>query len=234
MRDIADLEVTQIYLYAAGQIPHKHIQTGNSVDQIRERFGFRGVMPAGSELLFEGGVIEVPKHGKVPLTRLQLSDRRIVLSVAANSAVAADAFGVIRSMISQMDPGSNFDKAKPITFREETGCVVTLDIDWEGFFNPAVVRFLQGPVTEALSDEEATVSIAHAKYRFTFSYSVKSQAIPQSGIILAPKDFVVEPLANVPLSERRYLTGSPTDSETHLKLVQQLESVLLGAKQKVG
>lgn len=234
MKDVSDLETTQIYLYAAGQIPFKQILTQESVQGIRSAFGFRepsNVLGA-NELVFEGGMIDIGPLGKVTLTRVHLGERRIIISVAGSSAVAGGVFDVLCRIISGMEPTRRFDKINPVTVKEETTCVARLDLEWEDFLNPVFVEFLRADVTGAVSSKDAAASLSHAKYRITFSYTPTTTVISESGISLAPKDFVVEPLANSPLSERRYLTSSPTDSETHLRLVEMLESALNRTKMR--
>src|SRR5688500_10856505 len=153
MKDVSDLETTQIHLYAAGQIPYKQILTRESVELIRNSFGFRepSGVPGVTELIFEGGKVNLGGFGDVTITRIHLGERRIILSVAGNSAAADQLFVVLRSMISGMEPARGFDKMNPITFKQETSCVARLDIGWEEFLNPRFVEFLKSTVTKAVS-----------------------------------------------------------------------------------
>jgi len=233
MKEIADLESTQILLFGVGQVPYKYAQTRDGTAQIKEHFKFKlaGNMPLTSELVFEGGVAEGTGE-RATITRLQIGDRRMILTVAADSATTEKVLEDLRKILAGFDPASRFEKATPITHRHETTCSATLDFDWRTLFNPVLAEFFESRVAKATSDSEAGVSISHATCRVTFSYSIKSELITQSGITFSPKDFVVEPLASTPLAARRYFTASPTDSKMHLKLLEDLETALTRAPTK--
>jgi len=224
MKDVANLESTQFYLFAPGRVPLRSVSTRQGIERIQECFSFREVaLGSNSELLFEGGLAE---HQNVHFERLQISDRRIVVTVGGDSAAADGTFKALRELIVKDELQGRFATAEPVCFRQETNCSVVLDIEWKLFFNPALCEYLTGPFLGLASDKEADVRLAGANLRFAFSYVVKDERVSQHGIALSPKRFIVEPLANTPLSENRYFTSSPTDSETHLRIVGDVERLL--------
>lgn len=228
MRDVADLSVTQYYLYAPGRVPFAHLSTRQALDTFRTAFAFREASPllSGVELVFEGGAAQSPEKGLVTIRRLHIGDRRILLDVAAESATAEAVSALVHAQVAKLDPTDRFASSKPVSVRQETTCTALLDVAWDRFLNPALVQFLEKTFARVASDDEATVTLNTLKLRFLYDYQVQSAAVRQYGITLAPKPLIVEPVVDTPLTEQRYFTTSPTDSATHLKLLADLEKSL--------
>jgi hypothetical protein len=227
MKDIGEMEVTQFRLFAPGRIPYKQICTQHGLERIQQAFAFRetAALPGNIELLFEGGSLAHPERAQVGVNRLQISERRVAIAASGDSPAADQIFEALKKILIALDPSDLFIKSKPVSVRQETTCVATLAFGWEDLFSPSVSKFLHGAFPRAASDKEAEIRLNSVRLRFGFTYEIKDEAISQYGITLAPKSFVIEPQKDTPLSERRYFTGSPTDSKTHLSLVSDFEKL---------
>ncbi len=228
MKEVTDIESTQIRLFAPGYIPYRAVSTRQGIERLQDAFGFRevGLAAGGIEIVFEAGLFKTEEQRHVPISRLQISDRRIVVAVASDTPTAGLFLEAVRQVVGSDDFDGRRTQVEPVCVRNETSCAVTLDVSWEEFLSPPLGRFVSQDLRGLLSDREAAVSVIGLNFRLSLGYSVKDERITQYGFTLAAKKLVIEPLANTPLAARRFFTSSPTDSETHLRIVEEIERVL--------
>jgi hypothetical protein len=220
MKDVSDLTVTQFRFYPAGAIPYKSLRVSSRLKPLVAPFSFsRGYLdPATEEIVFESG-----SHEDVVIDRVAFSDRRLVLKVLGSSADADRFHGALWSAFMKEATGVDTRPPKPVLFFQETACSVTLDADVLSFLAPSVARFVKKDLLAVTSNDVAVTSLTNLNLRFELSYKAKIDLLDSHKIGLANKCFVLEPLANTPLSERRYFAESPTDSDTHIRLIESFE-----------
>lgn len=227
MKEITDLRVKQFRIFGADRIPFLPLKTALGQKAMIETYSWRefGENPPTRELIYNGGVFQPPDAPPILINNLQISDRRIVLEVTGNTEQAAAVFVSIAQLLERYDSTGVWKNAQPVVVTNETTCVVTLDFDWDLMFSWQFVEFSKG-LTKKFSSHSAVPEIAGVKCGIVFSFDVKNPEIQRHGITLSNKSFTVEPRANTPLSQRRFLTASPTDSGTHLELLRTLETIL--------
>ena len=106
-----------------------------------------------------------------------------------------------------------------------------LDFEWITLLNPALVDQVSRRVKE-FSTESIRRIVKGVSLRFTLGAMAVDERLNEYGIPLNDQQIVIEPRADVPLSERTYFTYSPCDSDTHLQLVSELEASLLKARKR--
>ena len=124
-----------------------------------------------------------------------------------------------------MNSGANSISTSLIA--EYAACAAQLDFDWTALFNPALVDQVSRWAQE-FSSEQGERFIRSTSVRFTLGVANKSIKLSEQGVTLYDHALIIEPRADTPLSERIYHTYSPCDSDTHLRLVAELEANLLG------
>jgi hypothetical protein len=227
MKDISELKVKQIRIFAADRIPFATLRTALGQKSLAELFSWSeiGANPATGELIYNAGVLQ-PATGKpIVVDSLQINDRRIVLEVAGETAHAGIVYSGLAELLARYDLGGRWKDAEPVVLVHETSCVVTMDFEWSSLLSAPFLCFTQRMIP-ALSSEAAAANIIGIKCGIIFSYALKDQTIREHGISLSNKPFSVEPRVNTPLSERRYFTSSPTDSDTHMDLLRKLEAAM--------
>lgn len=231
MKDVADLVVTQHRIYGSGVLPIWLLASQFGVDLLGDQLKFRQVTVEGGEILGSAGVVAIPKgddgdeRKAVPVRVLSLNERKIALIIDGNSSDANQAFAVIRSLMIEVDQGGRFEAASPEVFTQETSCTATLRFPWTALLPEGAATLVQGDLVEAVAEEGAPARINGVGFAVRFAFTVDERR-SDLGISLADKQFLVEPKLNTRLSDRRYFTTSPTDSETHLRLLRKLERAL--------
>lgn len=225
MRNVTGMYVQQTRLFAPDVVPYRLVVTSLGANQLRQALGFGSTnWQENLEYVFQDGTIE-HQGSIVPITLASFHDRRILVQVLGDSSAAHASYSAISRVLSELDP--SFRNAEPLAFAEETSCAAQLDFEWTALFNPALVEHVSKRAQE-LSSEQAVRFIKGVSVRFTLGLEAKSKDLSERGITLFDQIISVEPRADTPLSEQTYFTYSPCDSDTHLRLVSELEAHLVG------
>lgn len=225
MKNVTGMYVQQTRFFAPDVVPYRLVITSLGANRLRQALGFGSTnWQENLEYVFQDGTIE--HHGNViPITWASFHDRRIFIQVLGDSSAAHAAYSAISEVLSELDPG--FRKATPLASTEETSCAAQLDFDWAALFNPALVEHVAQRARE-FSSEQVGRFIKGVSVRFTLGIEIKRKDLSERGITVVDQNIIVEPRADTPLSERMYHTYSPCDSDTHLRLVSELETNLSG------
>jgi hypothetical protein len=231
MRDTTDIEAQQIRIYPMDSLPLGRLASPAVSAAFREMFGW-----TKAEAAEEGGIGFGPGFfagpdgaDSITIKSFQLNDRRLILTVVGETRMAHRAYD---AMLHFFVESTGWKPVDPVVVTEQTACVTTLDFDWLDLMSPAVARFVQGPLLEAASlASPAPAVVRGMSFQLRVAYSGAPQEISAHGITLSDKRVVVEPRVNTPFADRRYFTLSPTDSETHLRLVAQLEKDVIAGRE---
>lgn len=233
MRKLRNIAVTQYRLFAPDLIPYRMIATPRGAGVIEKVMGFHGTERHQEidQLIFRDGSFQMEENGPlIVIPEMHINERRVIISVEGNSEAGDKAYAMLRGIFVRL--GDRFGDAEPRLMTEETRSVVELDFEWSSLLNPDVVEFA--------GDFIAGHAVGLAQqYIKTMSVQIViggqlSEELAGSGITVADKALVIEPRIDVPLSERVYFVRSPSDSETHLALVRDLEARLIKKSAKAA
>jgi len=230
MKDIVDLTVAQIRVFAVDVIPFRALRTQEVLGRFKQQLGFAQVMldPVAPAIGFQGGKIEVDGQGFV-IEGLAIEPRRMQLQVLGPSRVADACYAAVREVIAGCDrEGST--KADPIVTSQETSCSVTLAFHVERLFAKQVLSFAREDLLPRAALPGSKAIVRSLKLEVGIGYSVQDQRIKDHDISLSPKQLVIEPRVGTRLEEQRYFTSSPLDSEAHLTVLEMLETRLKQTK----
>jgi hypothetical protein len=229
MKDISDLTVKQIRIFGADRIPFAPLRTAVGQKMLMELFSWTefGIDRPTGELIFRTGAFQPKDSPPIVVNSLQISDRRILLEVVSETEKATLVYKALAEAVATLDSTKRWIDAVPVVLVHETRCMATLEFEWDCLFSDSFLRFSK-KLERKLSSDNANASIAGARCGLVFSFAIKEDSIRKHGISLSNKLFTVEPRANTPLSERRYITISPVDSDTHLALLRDFEALIIG------
>jgi hypothetical protein len=225
MKDISQLVVTQVRIFAPDDLPFRSMLTQEGRDTVVSAFKFSGVTPnaSGGEFLFAGGTFRADNTAlPTVVSSLTIGERRVAIEVGGDSLTASQVFRAVAELLKSLQ-GDARPSAEPLILTQTTVCVARLDFDWSALFSEGFVEFASASLVQQASSKYAKARIERASLGVTLNYMIAEPGLSLAGIAVSAKQFYIEPRANVPLSERRYFTTSPTDSETHLGLLRELE-----------
>jgi hypothetical protein len=227
MKDVAEIIVTQIRLYATDQLPFQTLRLGPNLRSFGKTFNFEGIAadPIGLQVILTNGTVEIEKES-IHILVLTLEPRRMVLQVRGRTSDASAAASVLSAELAKLAPDLPKEKPlQPILITDETTCVATLDVDFSDLVQAPVMNVLEGEAKTMFSNKYMLAkSLAFKNLSFEIRYEPADNSLEDQDITLANKLLTLEPRLGTPLKERRFYISSPTDSETHLALVEALES----------
>lgn len=232
MKDISDLKVTQVRLYPIDSMPLRALAIEKNITPFKTTLRFKSATLGDekTEILtfaFMNGEFE--HQGKVHLVeRLTIDPLRLSLSVFGASSVADALFEEVRKILIAAEPNGSFASTEPYLKVEETSCIATLDVNFQNLFATALLQFLQKTVRRKTSTMIASSKVQPITFSARISYELLNSDLKNAGVQLLDKALTIEPRIRTNLEERRYFTFSPTDSETHLTVLRELEKALGG------
>jgi hypothetical protein len=223
MKEIGEFEVKQVRIFPIDSLPFVRLITPAVATAFKEQFGWGGVeIPSEGEVLFRPGLLaDAEAKDAVVIKGLQLNERRMILNVMGDSRTANR---VHKAICDFFAGNAGWRPVEPLILTEETTCVATLAFEWTRLLSPALREFAVGNLLERLSTQSpATPEIRGVNLSFRLAYPDLPPNLREHGVALSDKKLTIEPRVNTPLSDRRYYTFSPSDSETHLQLLEHLE-----------
>jgi hypothetical protein len=234
MKEIVDLTVGQVRVFPTDTLPFADLRAPSSTKAIKDTFHFENVFadPIGAQITFNNGTFE-SKGKVVNILAFAIEQRRIQLQVRGHSAMADAFYSAVWDALPTAVKHAKRQGPQPLVKVEETTCVATLDIDFEELIAPQLLRFIMTEAKERLgTDFGVPKSIALKGLSFEVKYSAKDPSLEEHDVVLSNKLLTIEPRLATPMRERRFYTSSPTDSETHLALLQRLEKEVSASESK--
>ena len=230
LKDIVDLTVIQIRVFAVDIVPLNIITTQSCVQKIRESLSINLVEPPPfiegiTPIIFQRG--EIRTDGNIiVINRIEIEPRRIIIEIIGTSKQANQVYELLLSSISLAANIEVNGLRQPLLTAENTRCVVTLDFHLNALFSDSFVGFLNGELKNKASTQLATATIEPLGISTQVTYQIKDEILLNNKIGMNPKQFTIAPRPGIPLDARRYITSSPFDSDTHLRLIRTLNKVM--------
>lgn len=225
MKDITETTVAQIRLYEPDKLPFQQLSAGRKSDSIKEFFRFESVQADITRgITFLNGVF--PQLGIV-INDLSIDPRRTVLRVLGSSAQADVIHEALWEQLRALIPKSRPFDDKPLIKSQETVCVATLEIGIDDLVAPPLSKLMAEDGRRLLSTKSARVkAIDVSSVAFTVRYAPDSPQLEERGVQIVNKMITFQSRAGTVKGENRFFVSSPTDSETHIALLENIESVL--------
>lgn len=235
MKEITDLTVTQIRVFAVDVVPLSKINTKSCIEKIRgdlsvsqiESTPFIGGI--GPIIFLRGEIKE--ENRVIVINRIAVEHRRIILEVVGTSKETDHVYDVLLSSIASV---ADIDLGRlqiPLLIAETTQCVATLDFPFESLFSNSFIELLNSRVKKEATSKIAKGSVRPLVAEVEISYQIKDETLIKHSISMSPKKFTIAPRTGIPLEARRYFLSSPFDSDTHLNLVRDLEEAITRTSQ---
>jgi hypothetical protein len=231
MKDVTEINVTQIRIYPSDYLPYVETSSGSNTAKVVEHFQFKTFQTEGLVHQFGNGVL-LTKDGRIIVLAVTMDPRRITVQVRGGSAEAEMFHAALWKLLVTFR-GTPLDD-QPLIKSQETMCIAVLDIDFmEVVAQPLRQYLTENLKTQLSSDTAKARSVELKTLAFTIKYSPDSN-LEEHGIALANKVLTLEPRAGTATRERRFFSSSPTDSETHLALLRGLEQHMLEARTEMA
>lgn len=233
MKTVTDLKVTQIRIFPVDVVPLSLITTKTCIDKIRDTLsiGEVEVRPfiEGNIIIFRRG--ELRKDTRViVVSKIEVDPRRIIVDVEGTSGDGNEAYKSFLSAITSTAKDNGESLNMPLLLAETSQCTVSLDFAFDTLFSNVFVEFLKHRVESEASNTVAKASIRPVAATAEIIYDIVDKTLLDNKITMNPKQFTISPRQGAPSEARKYFISSPFDSDTHLKLVKELNKVITNSR----
>ncbi len=224
MKEVRTLITTQVRLFPPDVIPLLKLCWPETGKTIQALFDFQAVVPVQHQadvtgIAFNGGLY---KPDSVLIESVSIEPRRITVRVQGPSEIANFVFQAVSKQIEEIKGGLPL---KEILCTHETGTTVVLNFPFERLLSGQFVTFLQKSALKYTKNQWSENLILPQNLKFSVRYRITDNTLLKSSVTLVPKELVIEPRAQSSPEELLYWIASPTDTETHFKLIEELEKI---------
>lgn len=226
MKEVKLLETTQIRLFPPDVVPLMKLPIPPIGKKIQSLFDFGVVEPvqqgdAFIGISFNGGTFKGDPLTIIDFVRIEA--RRISVKVQGTSDVAASVFNAVAVELQKLN---NEQPLREIVCTHETATSVVLDFPFERILSNKFAAFLKNSAVRHTKNQWSENLILPANLKFSVRYKVTDDSLVKSNITLSSKELTIEPRAAAAPEERLYWVVSPTGTDTHFKLIKELERAL--------
>jgi len=234
MKNITDLTTAETILFPVDTIPFNFLLIFTNLQKLTKTLKFKSIETPEDEnkniLSLTMTTGEFHHNDTIyPVEKLMIERNRILVAIKADSDVTDNFCQTIIKFLSEIDPYKRIHDTNKKIRTYITNCIVTLDFDHMQLFSPKFRTFIHKNVTKACSSAISDVARVHIEPRnlsFNIVYSHLKKSLVDPDFQISSKLLTIEPRVGTNPRERRFFTSSPTNSKTHIKLLQDLEKAL--------
>jgi len=226
LKEVRVLSTAQVRIFPADVIPLTKLIIAKHREIINSLFNFERAEPitrAGNTgMSFLAG-----SCGSKPLLieEVTIEERRIIARVQGTTKEANSVYEEVKKVLEQVNEGRSI---KELLCTHETASSVVLSVPFDRVFSKPFLNFLEKSATRHIGLPWAQHYLAPMGLRFRIQYKLTDDTLVKNYIGLASKELVIEPRSQSALDDQLYWISSPTDTDTHFKLIDDLEKCLKG------
>lgn len=232
MKEIFHLAVTQVRIFPVDIVGFNSLKRSHSIDQIRDKYNLEVVSQFPDELPIELSMIRF-KNGEYEfeqnnylVTNVQIEERRILITINALSNVASEFYKDLIELLTSLDLRAQKPAYDHLVFAQETACIAKLDFSMRDIFESSHIKNFDNLIAEKIQQKDTRLLVYPSSIRFRIKYLDIPDKLKKNKISLSDKDFLLEVRERTDPEDQVFLSTSPTDSETHLSILAELENII--------
>ncbi len=218
----------RVILLKFDEIPFARLVAKSTLEDQASLFEFGkagvGQDPTGRPVVELASGLFRRSEAAIPIMRLVIEERRILLDIEGTSADADEIYSILREFLIARCDEPNDDLLIPILTSEETELVSRLEISAEALILPDWMSFVQEQLIPAAKQPYADPDARIAQFSFLVTYTITDPRLDDLRITINPKDFVFGPRPGYPISDQVFYSKAPLHSDEHITLLEQLEA----------
>jgi hypothetical protein len=231
--DIIKAKTSLAILVHHYQIPLAKLTSGKNLEIFSTLFNFQqteGMQDANKDNIigvqFRLGTFNANDDRDIVINKLVIEERKIVIDIEGASQYADELFKEIVSIFSEWELNKEPGFLEPIIQAYDSEIIAGLDFHISKLIAPSLLNFLD-KVADSAKSELADARILPAALSFLIDYETKSRDLSDHRISLSRKEFSIQPAVGSPLDEQTYLSRAPFETQVHINLLKELESVFI-------
>jgi len=215
-------------LYAPNSVPWAQTLLGSNLQKLQARYKISALSQVqtqdqvGTQILQIVGMNgEFSFNGALfPIQQLIIAENLVHLQVGAEATTADALLADVQRFFFELETKTAM---REYTRTYQTSAVAKLNVPFDAMLSENMLRFLHGNVADKIkqADAEPTIQLTHLSWQVKY----RSEA---TDYLYIPKMLTIEPRQGSKISDNLYFTQSPTNSETHKRLLEEFEAALSG------
>lgn len=228
---VKDLHSTLIMIFRPDELPYGVLSRDDTADRLGVRYSLTQERPPFSipgtqpNLVYVNGKSDTDEK-PVLIDRLVVEARRILLTVSADTASARRVFEDLKVFIGEVELRDTDYEYAPVSLTFETQSTTEMSIDFVDIFKGSALPNINDHLSITLPNHGSEIDIYPTSVRFRVGYRNPPAVLSRSRINLVDKYLVLEVKDKTEPSDRIMQSVSPADSETHLKLLTDIEQLV--------
>jgi hypothetical protein len=224
MLDFIDMVSVARYLFVPNTLPLTNLLLKSNLKSLEALFSFQSIQVEADVNQFRlvAGMGEV---GGKPVQQLVIDAVSITLGVGGDSSDLQMVYKALCQFLVGIDPKRRMENPKLYTTTYQTQSTVKLSIPHERLIAPELMNFLQSQRSVLKPSASSSAEIYLSNLSFQVKYTSGNDIFS-----FVPKVLTIEPRAGADMKENMYFVQTPTDSDVHQTIVQELENTMVEAK----
>ena len=231
MRNIRLIKTTQVMIFPADDIDFYSINRDSSIKKIQSQFSLQRLQIPGHipiqvqpQVVFQNGEFKF-NNMLYNIEQLVIEERKIMIIILAETEISNAFFQELSILLKSIDNRINIGTYMPLITTYETVCVSSLDLEF-GYFLQKIDHNKLHTIIAEKNSHGATVKIIPSSIKFQIRYYDIPAKLKNNKITISDKSLILELREMTDPSDHIFFSASPTDSDTHFKLLELLEEMV--------
>lgn len=227
--------VTQIIIVDYDEIPLEKLIHSPNLETLAKSYDFKGTQigtdPAGNivQVQYRHGLFK-EDVGEFTIDRLEVQERKMLFKLDASSQEADRFYASLVGFLADLAGAGEESYLQPLVKSEESEIIVRLGFPIERLYAPVYLRFIESVAGDMTRREMADGAISPAGLLFRLDYMPRDNSLGAQRITLSSKELRLEPRKGRPVTDQIYYSKAPLDTDTHIKLLEELEKTIVQAE----
>jgi len=219
-----------VQIFRFDEVPIWRAAQQTAVNALTQLLGLQqiGVGPDETgrpQVLGQIGQFQVANGELIPVLKLALEDRRILLSVEGTTDQAHEVLRVLARYLAELGGHVDDDFPQPLVTSYETEFISRLGFQAERLVSPVLLEFVNDDVAQIAGSPLAQAVPALSEVKFIINYQ-PDPTLEDYRVSFSRKEFVIGPRAGYPVADQMYTSKAPIDSDAHIRILKKLEAIL--------
>lgn len=229
MKDIRLIKSTQIMIFPADDIDYHSLSRDYAFQQISTSFSLQRIsipdqFPIISpQIILQNGEF-THKEKTYIIEQIVIDDRKIIFKILSSTQIADIFFSEFKKILLSLDLREEKGNYEPFIKTYETACILKLNFKLAQIMKEFDYKKIENIISKKHS-HGAKINLFPSSIKFSINFSDIPEKLQKNKITISDKNMILEIREKTDPDEQIYYTVSPTDSETHLELLNMIEEM---------